>query len=114
MEMYLKANTNINEAFIYAIDFIMVELNTGEVVSINWDESDFGIDHGIFTGRYKGIHFNEDYANGRLSELKGSRVLDVELYWEGEQPDPMHFSITELIFSDGEEECEIPPDKLAS
>lgn len=48
------------------VDVIEVQLSNGEVVSLNWDESGIDRDNAGFSARYKGVCFDEEYADGRL------------------------------------------------
>ena len=111
MILYLSATTNIPDAY---IDYIAVRLNTGEEVSLNWDESEIYRDEKGFETRYKGVYFGDDYANGRIDELKDLELQDVGLYFESEGK--FHFRIDEMQFEDGEETLTIkdpaPPEEV--
>ena len=99
MILYLNAKTNISDVY---VDFIEVKLNNGKVVSLNWDESDIDRKDGKFEARYKGVYFDEDYANGKLDLLNGMTIEHVELYYEGEYENP-YFFIEDMEFEDNEE-----------
>lgn len=99
MILCLKAKTDIPEM---VIDFIEVKLQSGQTVSLTWDESESGVVDGIFTGRYKGVYFDEDYSNGRIQELKELQIQHIEIY--SEFAEGCNFELTELFFSDGVEE----------
>lgn len=82
MIINLSAKTPIKDA---VIDFIEVRLNTGETVSLNWDESCIDREEDEFVAQYKGIYFNEEYANGRIADLEGMIITHIEVY--SEEPD---------------------------
>lgn len=106
MTLYVTAITKTSDLL---IDFIEVRLKNGENVSLNWDESGIDRRDDGFTVRYKGVYFDDEYANGRLAELQDFQIVHVELY----SPTETHVSveITEMVFEDGDEEyaVENPP-----
>lgn len=81
MVLYLKAESDIPDLM---IDFIEVKLQSGQIISLTWDESEFDREDGQFEARYKGVYFDDEYGNGRLSELKGMKIQHIELYSECE------------------------------
>ena len=87
MVLYLKAESDIPDLM---IDFIEVKLKSGQIISLTWDESEFDRKDGYLDARYKGVYFDDEYGNGRLSELKGMEVQH-------------SFKLRELSFHDGEE-----------
>ena len=99
MILYLTATTNCTDLL---IDFIEVQLSSGKVVYLNWDESGICRDDNGFNTRYKGVCFGEEYANGRLNELRGMKIQTVKLY--SELDIPITFRIDEMIFEDAGEE----------
>ena len=56
MRLYLTAKTAMRDL---VIDYIEVNLKNGKTISLTWDESEFGIEDGLFTARYKGVYFDE-------------------------------------------------------
>lgn len=102
MILYLKARTDFNDL---TINFIKIELSSGRLEYLTWDESESGITDGIFTARYKGVYFDEDYSNGRISELNNMCVKYVEIYSESGKGN--YFEIESLLFEDGLEELKI-------
>lgn len=95
MILCISAETTIPDL---VIDFIEVRLKTGETVSLTWDESEFGVEEGLFDARYKGVYFGEEHANGRIDELEDMQVEYVELYSESDLPGT--FRIREMVFED--------------
>lgn len=104
MKMYLTVETTTQDVF---IDFIEVKLKTGEIVSLNWDESEIAREESKFLGTYKGVYFGEEYANGRINELKDMIVVHVEVYTESKNPDEV--KIVRMEFNDGEDYLNFEP-----
>lgn len=95
--LYIEAETDIPDL---VIEFIEVKLKSGQIISLTWDESEFDIEDGYLDARCKGVYFDDEYANGRLSELKGMKIQHIELYSECD--DVNSFKLRELSFLDGE------------
>ena len=83
MTLYLTASTPVRKVF---IDFIEVLLCDGRVVSLNWDESGIDWTEDGFSARYKGICFDEEYANGKMEQLQGLKVTAVLCRGRGRIP----------------------------
>lgn len=92
----MSAKTNIPDIY---IDYIEVILTTGEQVSLNWDYSDIARSDDGFSARYKGVYFGEEYANGRLEELKEITIVEVGYYTETVE-DLVILEIEEMDFED--------------
>jgi len=99
MRLYLTAETNIPDLM---IDYIEVRLKDGSTTSLNWDESDISRSDTGFDARYKGVYFDEEYANGRINELEGCEITDVGLYTDTDKD--ISFSIKEMLFDDNDKE----------
>ena len=52
MRLYLSVDTDIEDL---EIDYIEVRLVTGEIVTVDWDESDIAWEENGFDARYKGV-----------------------------------------------------------
>ena len=102
MILYLEAKTNMGDVY---IEFIEVKLNNDKVVSLTWDESCISREGDVFGARYKGVYFDEDYANGKIDLLKGACITYVELYYENEYENP-YFILKDMFFEDGENELD--------
>lgn len=98
MVLYLKAKSDIPDLM---IDFIEVKLKSGQIISLTWDESEFDREDGYLDAKYKGVYFDDEYGNDRLSELKDMEVQHIELYTEC--GDASSFKLQELSFHDGVE-----------
>ncbi len=64
------------------LKYIDVLLADKREVSLSWDESDSEVKNGKFTARYKGVYFDERYANGQIGALKGMEVRHIGIYAE--------------------------------
>ena len=49
MRLYLEAKTAMKDL---VIEYIEVRLANGKTITLTWDESEFGIEDGVFTARY--------------------------------------------------------------
>lgn len=83
MRLYVTARTAMKEL---TIDYIEVKTISGKTIALSWDESEFGVEDGLFTGRYKGVYFDEEYANGQLEELRGMQIEEIGIYSEANEP----------------------------
>lgn len=99
MTLYLDVRTNCSDLM---VDFIEVQLSNGEVVSLNWDESGIDRDNAGFSARYKGVCFDEEYADGRLDDLREMKIQTVQVYTE--LGIPVTFQIAEMLFVDAGKE----------
>ena len=104
MILYLKAATSVPDL---VIDYIEAVLQNGKTVSLNWDESSIDRTSRGFYARYKGVYFNEEYANGKLDELLGMKVAEIGLFSEIENTGGI--DILEMLFEDDDRELEIAP-----
>lgn len=102
MILYLQATTNVQDLM---IDYIEVKLKSGKTVSLNWDESGIERSKTGFDARYKGVYFDEEYANGRISELAGMKIDTIGLY--SEQVETPEIVITKMSFEDGDIKMDI-------
>ena len=104
MILYLQATTNVQDLI---IDYIEVKLKSGKTASLNWDESGINRSETGFDARYKGVYFDEEYANGKISELAGMKIDTVKLY--SEQIKNPEITITQMLFEDGDERLDFGP-----
>lgn len=102
MILYLSVSTDLEDL---VIDYIEVKLATGATISLNWDESDIERLDGGFRARYKGVYFNEEYANGKIGSLRKMQIDRIGIYTEsGSYSDIV---ITEMIFEDAGEQYDM-------
>ena len=101
MTLFLEVTTPIIDLF---IDYIEVVLVTGEQVSLNWDYS--GIDRleEGFSAKYSGVCFDEEYANGRITELEIITIVEIGYYTEI-QGRSIKLEIKDMYFVDNEKYC---------
>lgn len=117
MRLYLTAKTEMKDL---VIDYIEVKLKNGKTVSLTWDESDFGIEDGLFTARYKGVYFDHVYANGRYEELRDMQITEIGVYSDNDEPVTLaviHVTVEDeldrldfvgLLYQDGDFEFTVP------
>ena len=99
MKLYLSINTDIEDL---EIDYIEVKLVTGETVMVEWDESDIAREDNGFDARYKGVYFDEEYANGKLSSLHEMQIEYINFHTESDNNSDI--VITDMTFEDEEEQ----------
>ena len=104
IRLYLTAETSILDLY---IDSIEVRLKSGEEVLLTWDESDIGRNANGFSARYKGVYFDEEYANGRIKDLEDMMITDITVYYESEHAQDI--KITSMEFVDEYESLEFDP-----
>lgn len=95
MELVVKAKTNVDDLI---IDYIEARLTSGRTVSLNWDYSGVTRCRQGFAATYTGVLFGEEYADGRVDELKDMKITNVGLYSETNSKAAL--TITEMIFYD--------------
>ncbi|MDE7352295.1 MAG: hypothetical protein K2O06_04515 [Acetatifactor sp.] len=69
---------------------------TGETVTVDWDESDIAREENGFDARYKGVYFNEEYANGKLSSLREMQIEYINFCTESDSDSDI--VITDMTF----------------
>lgn len=97
MRLYLTAKTTIPDLY---IDYISVKLNSGEIVSLNWDYSDIERTPNGFSARYKGVCFDEEYANGRIETLRDMKVTDIGVYYESKHKPDIEIEVMDFVDDD--------------
>ena len=95
MRLYLSAKTAMKDL---VIDYIEVRLLDGKTITLTWDESEFGIENGVFTARYKGVSFDDIYGNGRYKELIGMQITEIGVYSDSDEP--ITIAVTHLTVED--------------
>lgn len=105
MRLYLTAKTSIPDLY---IDYIEVRLASGQVVSLNWDESDIARVPSGFSARYKGVCFGEEHANGKLEQLQDMEIVDIGVYYESNHEPDINVEIMEFV-EDGKSIVFSPP-----
>lgn len=103
MRLYVKVKTNMKDA---VIDFI--EIKTPEkTVTLDWDESGITRTEDGFEACYKGVYFNEEYANGRIRELQNGRISAIQVYSEDQTENPSFCFVGNLSFYDDFSDLEL-------
>ena len=98
MVLYISVQTQLPDIY---VDYIEVELNTGEIVSLNWDESEIERFNGGFRAKYSRVCMGESYAEGQLVKLHDMKIATVGIYSGFDHLDSI--IIEEMEFEDGEE-----------
>lgn len=85
MRCYVKGRIKTGSDTI-AIDYIEAKKD-GKLFVLDWDETELGFDvdfdengYRTFSGRLKGIKLNDEYANGKLNEIKGAELTNIQFY----------------------------------
>lgn len=99
MIMYLQVQTDVRDL---RVDVIKFNLKSGEEVTVDWDSSSIARDDDGFVGRYKGVYFNDKYANGRLDDIDKPKVSSVRV--SSANCETADLVITGIKFIDGETE----------
>lgn len=70
---------------------ILKQKKDGKLFVLDWDETELGFDvdfdengYRTFSGRLKGIKLNDEYANGKISEIIGAELSAVQFFIEDE------------------------------
>lgn len=100
MILYVEVKTNIPDAI---IEYIEIK-TPDQKLTLDWDESYISRNKDGFKARYKGVYFNEKYANGRIQELKNGKVSKVQIYSEKINSKPVFQFKNNLAFYDDKEE----------
>lgn len=89
MRWYVKGRIKTGSDTI-AIDYIEAKKD-GKLFVLDWDETELGFDvdfdengYRTFSGRLKGIKLNDEYANGKISEIIGAELSAVQFFIEDE------------------------------
>ena len=104
MTLYLQAKTTVTDLM---IEYIEVSLTDGTIASLSWDATYMDRDDNGFDAKYKGVYFDEEYANGRIDELQDMQIVAIGLYTEAQAPATI--LITEMVFEDGDKSLSFEP-----
>ena len=97
MTLYLTVKTEVKDLI---IDFIEVQLKSGETVSLNWKRSWVQRGKNGFSTEFEGVCFNEHRATGQLDRLKKMRVKEVGMYSEEHGEGQYSLAIERMEFYD--------------
>jgi len=101
MILFFDAKTPVRDIF---IDYIEVILASGEQVSLNWDYSGIDRTPDGFSAKYSGVYFGEEYANGRIEELKELTIVEIGYYTEMTDI-PVSIEVETMYFVENEHPC---------
>lgn len=96
MIMYLQVKTKVPDL---RIELFKMRLKSGEIVTVDWDESELERESDGFNVRYKGVYFDDEYANGRLEEIDKPDITSVKVSSELEEKADL--VITDVEIMDG-------------
>ena len=74
MILYLTAKTSAKDIL---LDSIELRTKDNETLFLEWDESDITRTDTGFDARYKGVYFNDEYANGLGEKLRDAVISDI-------------------------------------
>ena len=101
MEITIKGSASVKDLI---IDFIEVELKSGQTVSLNWDYSNVDRNDNQFEARYSGIYFGEKSADDRIDDMEDLIINTVGMY--SESSETADLEIKEMIVEeDGKVLC---------
>lgn len=104
MNLYATLKSNTPN---FTVEFIEVLLKNGKLITLDWDESGIQYTEDGYNARYKGVYFDEEYANGRISELDDCKVINMEVYSESRDMVVVH--LCDMFFTDDDKELDIKP-----
>ena len=106
MTLYLSVITKCQDLLIEYIEMKGKPGDGKDSINISWDESEYARTDTGFEARFKGVYFDEEYANGRISELEGLEFAEIGVYhYSDDDIDAEGMTITDMEFTDGEISC---------
>ncbi len=97
MIFYIDVKTDSSDLMFESIEFITED---GTIITSDWDESEIlRTDYG-FSARYKGVYFDDEYANGKFQEIANAKIHNIQAYCEDSKP--THFEIISIDIFDNE------------
>lgn len=99
MEIILRATGPIIHSH---IDYITVRTPNGREIDLNWEFSDYEFYADHMTARFDNVCFNEESGEGRLHELVGMKIANMQLYDVENDKEyfDSNFVITEITITD--------------
>lgn len=93
--LYIKPDKQLTH--IPHIDSIYLNINK-KSVCCTWDETDALIEDGDIYYRFKGIYFDDKYANKFLNNISSESIKIEEINWE-EDDNPEEFECKEIFLN---------------
>lgn len=106
MIIRVTGKTTIQNAGIDSMDFI---LPNGNTINVDADEESTYTEDGIMYSTMKGVLFNDEYANGRASELQDAKMTTARIFTfnndigDADLNDPEVFQLKSVEIEDGNE-----------
>lgn len=113
MIIRVTGKTTLSQVGVDKMDLL---LQNGDTIVVDADSGSSDIEDGILHTKMKGVTFDDEYSNGRISELKGAKVAAAYIYQlnndigiEGLN-DPNVLQLTSVEVEDGEDTLQIAID----
>lgn len=106
MIIRITAKTTLQNIGIDSMDFI---LPNGNTINVDADEESTYTEDGIMYSTMKGVLFNDEYANGRASELQDAKMATARVFTfnndigDADLNDPEVFQLKSVEIEDGNE-----------
>lgn len=113
MIIRVTGKTTIQNAGIDSMDFI---LPNGNTINVDADEESTYTEDGIIYSTMKGVLFNDEYANGRASELQDAKMATARVFTfnndigDADLNDPEVLQLKSIEIEDGNELLQLSVD----
>ena len=113
MIIRVTGKTTIQNAGIDSMDFI---LPNGNTINVDADEESTYTEDGIMYSTMKGVLFNDEYANGRASELQDAKMATARVFTfnndigDADLNDPEVLQLKSIEIEDGNELLQLSVD----
>ena len=103
--------TTLEDVGIYSMDFV---LPNGDTINVDADEESAYTEDGIMYNMMKGVLFDDEYANGRASELQDAKMTIARVFpfkndiGDADLNDPEVFQLKSIEIEDGKELLQLP------
>lgn len=111
MIIRVTGKTTLEDVGIDNMDFT---LPNGDTINVDADEESAYTEDGILHSIMKGVLFDDEYANGRASELKDAKMTIARVFsfknniGDTDLNDPEEFQIKSIEIEDGNELIQLP------
>lgn len=114
MNIRVTGNTTLQGVGIDSMDFV---LPNGDTIIVDADEETTYTEDGIMYADMKGVLFNDDYANGRASELQDAKMTTAYVFafnndiGDVDLNDPEVLQLKSIEIEDGNELLQLSVDE---
>lgn len=111
MIIRVTGKTTLEDVGIDNMDFV---LPNGDTINVDADEESAYTEDGIMHSIMKGVLFDDEYANGRASELKDAKMTIARIFsfnndiGDTDLNDPEEFQLKSIEIEDGNELLQLP------